>query len=412
MSATQLTPEQRERLKKALASGSQLGASHLTLLNTDVYRDRLGKDWFKYRGIIDAISLNAIKAQFREGDMVIQTRHGFAMFFFSRSDADLRTISERIAKEVEKQLSNEREFRDPPIACNMEPISPGELVRQLDTEATTPPPAPPARPAPPKPVVPTLPVQTAYDALWHPKLERVVGCICDNSEAGATAQVTPDKYYEESALHMRKDISLFNRMLTDAFRLIKAGQKAAVFFSINFRSFCTTDLHKEYMHAMRQTPSNLLPSLTPRFVRIPPGAPAALIKAKTQELASVFKHVALSTPPDVDLNRFQFLPNAMLSTSWKDIVRASRGKAGAAAEETLLCFCKSARALRLSSLVGGVSSRDAFESVLKVGPDFMTGDFISEHLQTPAGQYRLTVSDIRGGGRQTKVQQDENVAYV
>lgn len=408
MGVSYLTVEQRERLKKALASGSKLGASHLTLLNTDTYRERLGAEWFKYRGIIEAISLNAIKAQFRDGDMVVPTRHGFALFFFSRSDPDVRTLCDRIAAEVERHLSNEREFRDPPISCRMNQITTQELLRQLEEEAA----APSAKAATSAPAEDAPKVQAVYDALWHPKLERVLGCLCKRSEASVVVPLASDKYYEESAAHMRKDIQVFNRLLGDAFRLTKTGVKAAIFFSINFRSFCTADLHKEYMHALRQAPSNLLPSLTPRFVRIPPGAPAGLISAKTQELASVFKHVALNTSPDADLNRFQFLPNAMLTTAWKDVVKASRGKSGAAAEETLTRFCKTARSLRLSSLVDGLTSRDAFESSLKVGPDFMTGEIISEQLEKPSGQYRLTASDILGNGRSSRAQQDENIVYV
>ncbi|MCE9521060.1 MAG: hypothetical protein K8S25_01350 [Alphaproteobacteria bacterium] len=407
MSGIHLTGDQKERLKRALATGSQLGASHLRLLNTDVYRERLGSEWFKYRGIIEAISIDAIKAQLRENDVFVQTPHGYALFFFSRSEEDTKTLTERIAQDVAAQLSREREFRDPPIQCKPEPITPSELLRQLEENNGRAARPVPAIAAPGEPAA-----QAGYGALWHAKMERVVGCVCDVSGEPSIVPIPNEKYYEESKRYMKQDISLFNSMLVDIFKLIKTGEKAAILFSINFRSFCAAELNKEYMHALRQTPSNLLPFLTPRFVRIPPGAPSALIAAKTQLLASVFKHVALHTSPEADLNRFQFLPNAMLATSWRDVSGASGSQARITAVDTLSRFCKAAKSLRLSSVIGGVAARDAYEAVLSSGADFVTGEFISGQTRSPSSQYRLTAAEIRGERAESRKAADARVAYV
>ncbi len=398
MNGSYLSGEQRDRLKRSLSAGGKLGASQVRLLNVDAYKERLGENWYKYRGIIDAIVVNAIKAHLDKDDVFVQTRGGYALLFPEKAEAEVSALTAKIAASVSALLSREREFSKPPLTCVAEVANAGEVLRQIDaTEVPAPRAAVPAK---------AKAVDVSYAPLWHSKLERVVGCLCDPSIERPLVPVTDDKYYEASAQLMRHDIDGFMRMMGDAFKMMKAGEKGAILFSINFKSFCAAELHKEYMQALRQTPSSLMPFLTPRFVRIPPGAPGALIAAKVQLLGGVFKHVALQTPPDTDLGRFQFTGNALLVTSWKDVVRAGRG--GRGAEAAVAKFCQTARGLRLSSVICGIADRGSYDGAAVAGADFLSGDFVSVASKVPVSQFKLSVAEIRTPKADAAVE----VAYV
>src|SRR4051812_36754003 len=99
MSTFSLTRAQEQKLKQALLGDEKLGATELRVINTDVYKERLGSEWFKYKGIINAYAIDAIKANLGDEDIFVPTKHGFAVFFFSASEAKVAAASDLMARE-------------------------------------------------------------------------------------------------------------------------------------------------------------------------------------------------------------------------------------------------------------------------------------------------------------------------
>ena len=142
MNGSYLSGEQRDRLKRSLSAGGKLGASQVRLLNVDAYKERLGENWYKYRGIIDAIVVNAIKAHLDKDDVFVQTRGGYALLFPEKAEAEVSALTAKIAASVSALLSREREFSKPPLTCVAEVANAGEVLRQIDaTEVPAPRPA-------------------------------------------------------------------------------------------------------------------------------------------------------------------------------------------------------------------------------------------------------------------------------
>ena len=82
---TVFTPERMERLRLGLASGSRLGAIDIRLINIDDYKKRLGAQWPKYKSIIHSYFVQAIGAELGQRDFFLQTKNGYAIFFFERN---------------------------------------------------------------------------------------------------------------------------------------------------------------------------------------------------------------------------------------------------------------------------------------------------------------------------------------
>lgn len=397
MARTPLSSDQREKLKRTLASGSRLGASDLRLINIDVYRERLGKDWFKYKGIINNLAAAAIKSELGPADFFVETKSGYGIFFFRHDLEQVQGISDRIAERLQRDLSREPAFGDPPLGCEATSVNCDEFLRQLEAEAEAAPQQPEADKRPPQ-LPPQLLPSLHYAPLWHTKVHRVVGSIHAPIARSSVRRYPDNEYYEPSPAQAHHDISAFNAMLGDAYKLHKAGKSATIMFSLNFRAFCTPDLAKEYMLALRQAPNALLQYLTPRFVRIPPGTPQTLLATKVQLLTTIFKHVVLHTRPHVEHSAFEFVQCSILSTSWKDIHHFSHGDPKAC-EHMLRAFCQAAKRLRLNALVEGLEDQPMLEAAIAAGIDFASGEAVLPFSATPYLQRPLTLGDIRATPR-------------
>lgn len=394
MQKSPITAAQRERLKQTLASGSSLGASDLRLLNVDVYKQRLGADWFKYKGIIHALAVAAIKAELSEHDFYVETNGGYGVFFFNKDLAQIQVISDRMAKRLERELSREPAFGDPPLGCQATSVSCDQLLKQLEHDARPPaPPAPAATISQERAAATLKTVPSAYSPLWHAKTERVLGSIFTRLTPPPLRPVADKDYYEPSDALALQDIGGFGAMLSDAYKLHKTGQSTTIIFSINFPTFCTPEFHKEYVLALRQTPAALVQYLTPRFVRIPPGTPQGALASKVHILGTIFKHVVLHTRPIVDIACFEFVPCSILSTSWKQITGTADARRSAAALTKQ--FCQSARLLRLNSLVANVDTTEALDAAMAAGAEFISGVAVAPAIKTPFTQRPVTLNDIR-----------------
>jgi hypothetical protein len=395
MSKNPLTAEQREMLKRALASGSRLGASDLRLINVDVYRERLGADWFKYKAIIHALAAAAVKAELGGDDFFVETKAGYGIFFFKKDLAEVQVISDRISERLRRELSREPAFGKPPLGCEATSVNCDDLLRQLEGEAE---PSPAIVEAPP--VVPAKPSAAGpgglYAPLWHTKLQRVVGSVFAPPPPTIQRRLSDNDYFSAQEAYVQHDIGCFSAMLADAYKVHKAGQSTTIIFSLNFQTFCVPKFNKEYMQALRQTPASLLQYLTPRLVRIPPGTAQQQLAEKVQALSGTFKHVVLHSRPLLDQRTFEFVPCSILSTSWKDIERtvnadrAVRTPAGLAKQ-----FSQSAKLLRQNSLITGIDARESLDAVIGAGVEFISGAAVLPFSDKPFGQRQLTLQDIR-----------------
>lgn len=405
---TVFTPERKERLRLALASGSRLGATDIRLINIDVYRKRLGAQWPKYKSIIHSYFVQAIGAEIGPRDFYIQTRNGYAIFFFDCSLPQVRDISGRIAAKIDEYLSGDPAFADPKIVCHAVPVDCRELLAQLEVDQRL-----TSIPAPVTPRASNAPERVQnhpyiYVPLWHAKLERVVGSIHGLDSPAALRRKPDREYYASGIMCMQDDVARFNSMLSDAYKLHKAGQSATILFSLNFTSFCESRLAQEYMQVMRQTPASLLQYLTPRFVRIPPGTPRALLAGSVEVLTAIFKNIALQVRPPVDPRTLEYVPCSILAMSWSDVVHAA-GNNTLACERVVRQFCNTARALRANSLIVGIDSPAAFEVAATGNPQFMSGHAVIPAASVAPKQHCVTFADIRAAHRQRCVPSEREI---
>jgi hypothetical protein len=395
MARNPLTPEQTERLKQALASGSRLGASDLRLLNMDAYRDRLGADWFKYKGIINALAAATIKAELSREDFYLETKNGYGIFFFKKDLEEIQVISDRIAEKLQRELSRESVFANPPLTCVAKSANCDDFLRQLEAEEQSSR-AQAAAAAKPASIVP---VETpTYAPLWHTKVQRVLGSMLVPQTSVPPRRVPDREYYASSEAHAIRDIRGFSTMLGHAYKLQKAGQSTTIVFSINFATFCSVEHNKEYMIALRQTPTPLLQYLTPRFVRIPPGTVQPLMAAKVQLLATIFRHVVVHSRATVALQALEFVPCSILATSWKDVQNLIQERAGkCTAVDVLRPFQNAAKTLRLNSLIAGIDTPDALNAALTAEIELVSGSAVMPFAETPFAQRAFTLAEVRGG---------------
>jgi hypothetical protein len=400
MKKSPVTAAQRERLKQTLASGSQLGASDLRMLNIDVYKQRLGADWFKYKAIIHALAVASIKSELGQDDFYVETNNGYGVFFFDKNLDEIQVMSDRIASRMERELSREAVFRDPPIGCKATSISTDQLLRQLEEDARAQAPQAPTRGITQEQAAATLKaIPSSYAPLWHSKTERILGSVYTRLGPPRMRPLADKDYYEPSDAAALQDIGGFGSMLSDAYKLHKEGHSTTIIFSINFPSFCMHEYHKDYLLALKQTPAALVQYLTPRFVRIPPGTPQGALASKVHILNNIFKHVVLHSRPIVDLPSFEFVPASILSTSWKQIT--STADARRSADALTKQFCQSARMLRLNGLVANVDTTEALDAALAAGAEFISGAAIAPAATEPFAQVPVTLQDIRAGNRRS-----------
>jgi hypothetical protein len=389
---TTVTPEQQERLRVALTTGSRLGASDVRLINLDVYRRRLGAQWYKYKAIINSYAHAAMEGELGENDFIVPTKSGYAVFFFDKDMPEILSVSNRISAKLDERLAADEIFGDPPLTCTMAPVDCATLLKQLDAEQSI------GCRASWQPIE----AETAgeypnfYAPLWNARVERILGSIHVLGRAHTIVRRPDRDYYAPDPARAQEDIRAFNAMLTDVYKLSKAGHSATVFFSLNFKTFCLADQGEKYLHALRQTPASLLKYLTPRFVRIPPGTPQSVLASKVQMLTPIFKHVALHTSPSVDSRSFGFVGCSIISTSWSEIERLA-GKVPLAARRLAGSFASAARSLRVNGLVDGVDSPSAFEAVVDAGLDFVSGAAICPPDRAPWTQVPLTLGNVRCG---------------
>lgn len=391
MSENTLTAEQRERLKQALQSGSQLGASDLRLINVEAYRERLGDDWFKYKGIINAIATGAIKSELGPHDLQVETKHGYGIIFFDKTMEEVAQASKRISERMERELSREPAFRNPKLGCEARSVDGAELLRELDRNAQE-------AQQKPKPVVAQTAMPTppgSYAPLYHTKVQRVLGSLFAPPLPMPLRKPADKDYYAAHENYALQDVRGFTAMLTDAYKLHKAGQSMTILFSLNFRTFASVEFNKEYMQTLRQTPAALVQYLTPRLVRIPPGTGQSLLAAKVQQLSSIFKHIVLHARPMVEFATFEFVPCSILSTSWRDIQNAMTSDRNAARSASAIArqFSQSAKSLRVNSLIAGVDTAEALETALAADVEFVSGAAILGAGDEPFKQRALSLND-------------------
>ena len=401
MAKNMLTPAQTQQLKRTLASGSLLGATDLRIINLDVYRERLGKAWPKYKGIINAYAADAIKTELGNEDIFVETNNGYGIFFFRKNIECVGEASARIANRFNLLLSRDLDFGDPPLGCVPISVNCDELLHQLEAEARS------ERPTAtnngtqaPRPTAQPQPASGYYAPLWHAKLQHTVGSIYVPNTPPPLRRAPDREYYASSSLRVNDDIRRFSEMSADAYKLHKAGQSTAIFFSLNFPTFCEPRHLKEYMQVLRQTPASLLKYLTPRFVRIPPGTAPSLLASRVGTLTTIFKHVVLQERPPVDLRGLEFVPCSILAMSWKDAVHTAGQDAGAL-EKAVSAFCLSARMLRANSLIEAIETPAAFEMAAAAGADFLSGAAIARREKVPFVQQPLSIDCIRDSHRQS-----------
>jgi len=150
---------------------------------------------------------------------------------------------------------------------------------------------------------------------------------------------------------------------------------------------------------LRQTPGALLPYLTPRFVRIPPGTPQSTLVNKMLAVRTLFRRVVLSTRPAIDIQTFDCVPSSILSTSWREIEHAV-GEGRTRRAEATAQFCQTARRLKLNALIEGVETNEALDAAIAAGADFLSGGAIRPASQAPLDQQPLTLKAIRGARAQ------------
>lgn len=379
------TPVDQVRLKQALTSGLQIGATEIRFLNIEVYRERLGEKWFACKDLIHSYVLSATERHLGTSDFLIVSSSGYVLVFADANSERVARITKSVANEVDAMLARVKDFQSPPVSCNIIAVDTSTLCSHLRSIPTTPG-LPSGRrqdsPSPDAAIDVEFAGQLAkYAPLCQQKNQTPVGSLLVPAPSARPKRMLDRAYYEPSDVRTHADIQMFSELLSASYKLQKSGKSTAVVFSINFGNFCEPALQKLYINALRQTPSSMLKHLTPRFVRLPPGTHRTLIANKLDSLKSIFGNIAIHSKPTVDIAAFEFLPIAMLSTSWSDIELAAGGQKNENLRHGELLriasmFCKSARVLRAKSMIDGLDSKEALEIVNDANVDFVSGPVI------------------------------------
>jgi hypothetical protein len=395
-SAQPIAPVDQARLKQALTSGLQIGATEIRFLNIDVYRARLGEKWLACKDLIHSYVLSATERHLDTSDFLIPSSSGYVLVFANANSERVDRITKSVANDVDAMLARVDDFQHPPVSCNIIAVDTSTLYSHLHA---TPPPqsvvegaGTRSTPASSDDGVDVAARFARYAPLFHQKTQNVVGSISVPTPVGSPRRLLDRAYYEPSDVRTHADIQMFGELLAASYKLQKVGKSAAVVFSINFRNFCQPALHKQYTHALRQTPSGLLKRLTPRLVRIPPGTHRTLIASKLDSLMPIFSNIAIHSKPTVEIAALEFLPIAMISTSWSDIELAAGGQKSELLRHRELLrivslFCQSARVLRAKSMIDGVDSKEALEIISGADADFVSGPIIGaieNNLRAPS----------------------------
>ncbi|MEQ1755524.1 MAG: hypothetical protein ABL973_15485 [Micropepsaceae bacterium] len=409
MSTAPLAPAIQQRLKQALTSGLRLGATEIRFINVEIYQARLGPLWSKYKPIIHSYVQSAASKYLAEADFLISSQNGYVIIFADPEKERVERISKSMAEYIDERLRENEHFQSPPLVSNIVAIDTATLydriqgAQQPHSSAGSHSAAPEANAA--APVSEAHKEQIArYAPLWHPKSQSIVGSLSVPTPVQGTRRSPDRQYYEPSETRALSDIRMFSALLTDAYTLQKQGQNAIAIFSIHFKCFCLPAMHKEYIHALRQTPASLVKYLMPRFVRIPPGTPRTLIADRLASIAPIFKSVVLHTKPVADLKTLEFLPFAVLSTSWSEIELLAGQEIDAsqrqnAAERIAKSFCQSARVMRAKCMIDGINSLHALEMVSAAGIDFASGPAIGSFETTLQGPRPLEISALQSTSR-------------
>lgn len=409
MNPAPLAPDIQQRLKQALTSGLRVGATEIRFINVELYQTRLGPLWGKYKHIIHSYVQSAAGKYLGDTDFLIPSQNGYVIVFANPEKPRVERISKSMADYIDAQLRENEHFQSPPLTSNIVAIDTATLYERIQgdqqSHAISDNPGA-SQPSPDVVTASAVPKDHSmrYAPLWHPKSHSIVGSLSVPAAVQANRRMSDREYYEPSDMRANSDIRMFSELLADSYNLQKQGQNAIAIFSINFKSFCLPALHKEYIHALRQTPASLVKYLMPRFVRIPPGSPRILIADKLTSIAAIFKNVVLHTKPIADLQKFEFLPFAVLSTSWSEIELLAKQEMDAsqkqnAAERIAKSFCQSARVMRAKCMIDGISSVQALEMISAAGIDFASGSAIGAIGTTLQGTRPLEITDLRSASR-------------
>jgi hypothetical protein len=407
-----------ERLKLALTSGLQFGATEIRFLNIDVYRVRLGDKWQACRGFIHSFVLTATERHLSPSDFLIPSSSGYVLVFARADGGHVNRISKRIADDLDAMLSRVEDLQHPPMSCVVVAVDTATLCSHLQAPK-------PASGAPDTGASGRRMSQDAqqgecasqlarYAPFRHQKTRKMAGSLSVPAPVPNSRRVLDRAYYEPSDVRTQTDIQMFGELLGAAYQLQKSGKSAAVVFSINFKNFCEPSLQKKYIHALRQTPASLLRCLTPRFVRVPHGTHRTLIMNKLDSVTSIFRNVAIHVKPTVEVATLEFLPFAMISTSWSDIELAAGTQGDDShrhAELTRIAttFCQSARILRARSMVDGLDTAEALDIMTSADADFISGPVVGALGNALHGQAVRETQPVHMSQESSR-QHQENIA--
>ena len=440
-----MSPELRQKLKKALAGRQSVDMGQFQFLNLERVRLRAGADWPRLREKVYETSTEFIESRLAPDDVMIRVQGGFLIIF---SIADVEA-SEDMIQAISGELNAfflgeagledvraEGEARDVPTTELLEivarsqphdaealPSAAARTVLTGDRSAT-----PPWRASPraerdddgrtrwveaPKPEARARPAIVSEAEAPHsgprPSWDDIVFKPCWDSRKSAISHnicvarkiVRGLAYYGRETLsgtpdreqHRQLDRAVALAAQRGFQRMRAAGQVSMIIVPVHYDSLSSVSRRMEYFSILQPIPEPARRFFLLRVDGIPEGAPMA----QMQEVFRSMKHfgayvLAHNRFGLTGLDRFESCGIGIFSAETPK--RLSSGDVDEKDLLTCVDWVSAARALSAETYLTQVDNRGLIEAAMSAGVRYFSGPAIAEETEKPEPVRRLALADI------------------
>ncbi|GAB4531574.1 MAG: hypothetical protein Tsb0010_12930 [Parvularculaceae bacterium] len=394
-----VTDEQKEDLRKFIASGAAFVGAQVSYLNLEKYRLQLGDEWARLKKIIFAISRDVITECVERKCVVVETELKFLLLFFDAVESDIAPLVAEIGRKIDAALKHEDRLAGKHIACRTGPMSFAEFEADLNATANR-----PVRNAGPKPLKFRPDQAKNGEFSFMPVFMAAGGArfaeICAPTKLLSRKIWQSDESYFENCGEVKDlDIATFEMALFSAHKSVKAGCATKFIFSLNFNNLRSKAFLSEYECALRQTPERLKRLLIPRISRISSGAPYTALTSILPIIKRTFPIVAMeasSSSIRKEMEVYADLPILLVSASAQEIKRIYGASIGE--KEGFRRIFNVSRQHKKRILIHSIDNIIQLHGALDAGVDLLSGGELCAARNKPSTMAGVKLPDVRLAG--------------
>ena len=367
----EVSKQQRARLRALLQEGAHIPGSSLTLLNLETYQKALGADWPRYKTMVFNITRNVINNHIDTDDIVVEVATGFIVVFIESTDVDEEKVAAEIVKDVDEALAANIELQGLDLNCSAKSVNVDRVAETIMSGDIS-----PLRSKAQQAAANAFGSDIVFRPIWSPHREIIFAAHCYTPAFDmGHGNYSDDGYYTESAETKDRDIYCIEKAVGAAYKHFVKGKATRIIFTLNFWNLRTQRYREEYIRAMRQAPSSILPLIIPRIARISFGTPSSTLAMPIHILKGIFPTISMETScgegADVLVLHDEFNP-ALCSVSSYMLCRARRRFTGAA--DCFKWYAAACHRAKRRCLINGLHDPAEVISAIYEGVDFMSGD--------------------------------------